>query len=81
MTRPTIRQKKLAQRVTFSGVKITAGSAEKIRVKSIRWNQSGSAAAVDLSNIKTYVEGTAYDTVASSDGKYFTSTFGDGIVC
>ena len=65
---------------TFSGVKITAGSAEKIRVKSIRWNQSGSAAAVDLSNIKTYVEGTAYDTVASSDGKYFTSTFGDGIV-
>lgn len=65
---------------TFSGVKITAGSAEKIRVKSIRWNQSGSAAAADLSNIKTYVDGTAYDTVVSSDGKYFTSTFGDGIV-
>ena len=64
----------------FSAVKITAGSAEKIKVKSIRWNQSGSAAAADLSNIKTYVDGTAYDTVVSSDGKYFTSTFGTGII-
>ena len=33
-----------------------------------------------MANIKTYVDGTAYDTVGSSDGKYFTSTFGDGIV-
>ena len=65
---------------TFSAIKITAGSAEKIKVKSIRWNQSGSAAAADLANIKTYVDGTAYDTVVSSDGKYFTSTFGTGIV-
>ena len=64
----------------FSGVKVTAGSAEKIRVTSIRWNQSGSAAVSDLANIKTYVEGTAYDTVVSSDGKYYTSTFGSGIV-
>ena len=65
---------------TFSAVKITSGSAEKIRVRSIRWNQSGSAAAADLANIKTYVDGTAYDAVVSSDGKYFTSTLGDGIV-
>jgi len=65
---------------TFSSVKVEAGSVEKIRIKSIRWNQSGSAGAADLANIKTYVDGTAYDVVASSDGKYFTSTFGDGIV-
>lgn len=64
----------------FSGVKVTAGSAEKIRVTSVRWNQSGSAAVSDLANIKTYVDGTAYDTVVSSDGKYYTSTFGTGIV-
>ncbi|RJQ32436.1 peptidoglycan-binding protein [Candidatus Parcubacteria bacterium] len=65
---------------TFSAVKFTAGSAEKIKVKSIRWNQSGSAATSDLANVKTYIDGTAYDTTVSSDGKYYTATFGDGIV-
>ncbi len=65
---------------TFSSIKITAGSAEKIRLQQIRWNQSGSAAKDDLANVKTYVEGVAYDTVVSSDGKYYTSTFGSGIV-
>lgn len=61
----------------FSSVKITAGSAEKVYLKSIRWNQTGSASASDLANIKTYVDGTAYDAVVSSDGKYYTSVFGD----
>ncbi|NUQ57219.1 MAG: peptidoglycan-binding protein [Candidatus Paceibacter sp.] len=65
---------------TFAAVKFTPDSVEKIRVKSIRWNQSGSAGASDLANIKTYIDGAAYDTVVSSDGKYYTSTFGDGIV-
>lgn len=65
---------------TFSSVKVTAGSAEKIRVKSIRWNQSGSAASADFANIKTYIDSTAYDTTISSDGKYYTAIFGDGIV-
>ncbi len=65
---------------TFSSIKVTAGSAEKVRLFSIRWNQSGSAATGDLANIKTYVDGTAYDTVVSSDGKYYTSTFGGGLV-
>ena len=64
----------------FSGVKITAGSSEKVRVTSVRWNQSGSAAVSDFANIKTYVDGTAYDTVVSSDGKYYTSIFGSGII-
>jgi len=65
---------------TFSAVKVTAGSAEKVRLGSIRWNQSGSATKDDIANLKTYVDGTAYDVIASSDGKYYTSTFNGGIV-
>ncbi len=65
---------------TFSSVKVTAGSAEKVRLTSIRWNQSGSAATGDLANIKSYIDGVAYDTVVSSDGKYFTTSFGTGII-
>lgn len=64
---------------TFSAVRLTAGSAEKIMLNSIRWNQTGSASKEDLANLKTYVDGTAYDVVVSSDGKYYTSTFGSGI--
>jgi len=65
---------------TFSSIKITAGSNEKVRLLSIRWNQSGSAAKDDLANVKSYIDGVAYDTVVSSDGKYYTSTFGTGIL-
>ncbi|KKR37715.1 MAG: Plasminogen [Parcubacteria group bacterium GW2011_GWF2_40_10] len=65
---------------TFSSVKFTTGSAEKVRFNSIRWNQSGSAATSDIENVKTYIDGVAYDTTVSSDGKYYTSTFGSGIV-
>ncbi len=62
---------------TFSSVKVTAGSAEKVYLRSIRWNQTGSIGSSDLLNTKTYVEGIAYDTTVSSDGKYYTSIFGD----
>lgn len=66
---------------TFSSVKVTAGSAEKVYLKSIRWNQTGSAGSGDLANLKTYVDGTAYDMTASSDGKYYTTVFsGNGIL-
>ena len=64
----------------FSSVKVTAGSAEKVRLFSIRWNQSGSAGKEDLANVKTYVDDTAYATTLSSDSKYYTSTFDGGIV-
>ena len=55
----------------FSGLRLTAGSNEEVSFKSIRWNQSGSAATGDLANIKTYIDGdtTAYDVSVSSDGK------------
>ena len=61
---------------TFSSIRVTAGSAEDIWVKSISWNQSGSVATSDLANMKTVVDGTSYDVVVSSDGKYYTSNFG-----
>ncbi len=64
----------------FAGVRITAGSSEQTRVKSIRWNQTGSAGSGDLVNVMTYVDGTAYPTTVSSDGKYYTAVFGSGIV-
>jgi len=64
----------------FAGIRVTAGSAEQVRLRSVRWNQTGSVGASDLANVKTYVDGTAYDTMVSSDGKYFTTTFGSGIV-
>ena len=66
---------------TFSGVRVTAGSAEKVYMKYIRWNQSGSASASDLANIKSVVDGVEYDVVVSSDGKYYTTSFpGNGLL-
>src|SRR3989344_2763972 len=62
---------------TFSAVRVTAGSAEKIYLRSVRWNQTGSVSKDDLANIKSYVEGVAYSAAVSSDGKYYTSVFGD----
>lgn len=66
--------------VKFAGIRITAGSAEQVRLWSVRWNQSGSAASTDLANVMTYVDGTAYPTTISSDGKYYTATFSGGIL-
>lgn len=64
----------------FSAVRVTAGSAEDITLKSVRWNQAGSAAASDLANVKVDVDGTKFDVTLSSDGKYYTANFGDGVV-
>jgi len=64
----------------FAGIRITAGSAEQIRIRSIRWNQTGSVGSSDLANVKTYFDGVAYDTTVSSDGKYYNTNFGSGIV-
>ncbi|MDE2001727.1 MAG: peptidoglycan-binding protein [Patescibacteria group bacterium] len=66
---------------TFSSVRVTAGSTERVYLTSVRWNQTGSAGSGDLANVKTYVDGTAYDTTVSSDGKYYTSSFpGNGLL-
>ena len=65
---------------TFSSIKVTAGTAESLTIKSIKWNQTGSAGVEDFSNVKTYVDGVAYDTVSTDGGRYFTSIFGNGIL-
>ena len=62
----------------FSGVRLTAGSAEDVRLKSIRFYQAGSVSAADLSNVKIYVDGTPYDTVSTD--RYYSANFGSGIV-
>ncbi|TSC70487.1 MAG: hypothetical protein CEO12_322 [Parcubacteria group bacterium Gr01-1014_46] len=64
----------------FAGVRLTAGSAEQVRLWSVRWNQSGSASSNDLANVKVYVDGTAYDTTVSADGKYYSALFSGGIL-
>jgi len=60
----------------FTGLKITAGSSEDVTVYSIKFNQSGSAAASDLANIIVSDGTTNYATTVSSDGKYYTASFG-----
>ncbi len=65
----------------FSSLKITAGSTEDITLYSIKFNQSGSAAASDLANVVVSDGTTNYATIVSSDGKYYTVSFGtSGIV-
>ncbi len=65
---------------TFSSVRVTAGSQEDIRIHSVRWNQASSVGASDLANTVTVVDGTSYPTTLSADGKFYTSTFGSGLV-
>ena len=63
-----------------AAVNMTAGSAENIWVKSIRWNQSGSASSGDLANVRTVIDGTEYPATIDPTGKYYTSVFpGNGL--
>lgn len=69
----------------FTSIRVTAGSQEKVMLQSIRWNQVGSIGPNDIANVKTTVEPvggtkTDYAAVVSSDGKYYTSRFGDGLL-
>ncbi len=64
----------------FAGIQLTSGSAEDVRVKSVRWYQTGSASAGDIANVMINANGTDYPAMVSSDGKYYTANFGSGIV-
>src|SRR3989344_5385945 len=64
---------------TFSSIRVTAGSVEDVLIKSIRWNQASSASSTDLANVVTVVDSVSYPAVIDSTGKYYTSTFADGI--
>ncbi|MFY9463104.1 MAG: peptidoglycan-binding protein [Candidatus Sungiibacteriota bacterium] len=69
----------------FTSVRVSAGSAEKVYVDGIRWNQVGSVGSSDLANVKTTLElvGGAkndYPAVVSADGKYYTTRFDPAIL-
>ncbi len=66
--------------VKFSGIRITAGSQEDVRLFSVRWRLNGSASASDISNVMTVINGTSYPTTVSADGRYFTTTVAGGIL-
>lgn len=63
----------------FSGLRMTAGSAEDVLVKALKFNQSGSAGSGDLGNVKVVLDGVTYDTTLSEDGKYYSAMFGSGV--
>ncbi len=64
---------------TFSSIRITAGSAEPVRVKAIRWTQTGSAIPSDIMNPKIWVDGVAYEVSVSPDGKSYFASFGSTV--
>lgn len=66
--------------VKFSGIRFTAGSAEDVRLFSVRWRQVGSASGVDLANVMTYINGTAYPATVDATGKYYTTTIPGGVL-
>jgi len=63
---------------TFTAVRLTAGSAENVRLHSIRFDMSGSASQTDLANVMAYVDGVAYTPTIVGD--VYTVMFGSGIV-
>jgi len=64
---------------TFSSLRVTAGSAEKIKLTAVRWNQSGSASDSDIKNVIIKIDDKEFPATVSSDGKYYSSSFGGGI--
>ena len=64
--------------VHFSGIRITAGSKEDIKINSINWEQTGSASASDITNVTTTVNGVSYP--ATLDGRYYYSEFPKGVL-
>lgn len=64
--------------VRFSGIKITAGPVEDLKLYSIAWDQTGTAGSTGLANVATVVQGAAYPS--ATDGTSFTSTFPGGIL-
>ncbi len=58
----------------------SAGSTEAVWLRSIRWNQSGSAAQSDISNVRTTIDGVDYPGTIDASGKYYSVVFpGNGL--
>lgn len=64
----------------FTGVRFTAGSAEDLKLYSVRFRQVGSIGSSDLANMVVIVDGVSYPTMVSADGKYYTATFPGGLL-
>lgn len=65
--------------VRFSSVRMDVGSAEDVRLNAVTWEQSGSAASTDITNVRTVIKGVSYPAV-TTDGRYYTSTIPNGLV-
>ena len=65
-------------RITFGGIRFTAGSAESVAINSITWEQAGTVSPGDISNVATVVGGQSYPT--DVDGHSYTSTFSEPLV-
>jgi hypothetical protein len=61
--------------IVFSGIRITAGSQEDLRLTSVYWEQSGSAGVSDIANVVTIAGGTSYPT--ENDGRHYLAVFPD----
>lgn len=66
--------------VKFAGVRVTAGSAEDVKLYSVRFRMNGSASGNDLSNLMINVNGTAYPAAWSADGRYVSASFPGGVL-
>jgi len=66
--------------VKFSGIRFTAGSAEDVKLYSVRFRLNGSVSSGDLGNVVAIVDGTSYPTTISTDGRYYTVSFAGGLL-
>ncbi|MEK7530675.1 MAG: peptidoglycan-binding protein [Patescibacteria group bacterium] len=57
--------------VRFGAIRVTAGTNEKLQLRSVTWSQNGSAGPSDVANVTAYVNSTAYPTEV--DGRYYTA--------
>ncbi len=64
--------------ITFSGIRVSAGPQEDIRIDSITWEQNGTASVSDTTNLATVVQGISYP--AEVDGRLYTSVFPEPFV-
>jgi hypothetical protein len=63
--------------IIFSGIRVTAGSAESLILSGIAWEQNGSAGSTDINNVTVEVNGQSFPTEV--EGREYAATFGDGI--
>lgn len=63
--------------VIFSGVRISAGSKEALKLYSLTWQQNGSASVNDIVNVRGYIDGK--ECPMTIDDRYYTVTCAEGI--